>query len=204
MKKCVIFDFDGVLINTIDLAFSIHKKYNAQLTKDFFDQLHIGNFHENYRKAVLEGKLVEVPDFYEKFLDGMLLINTEEVIHKLGVDLASKYQLFVVSSTNSDVISRKLVSDFLRSYFTDILGADMHTSKIVKINSILADYALNKEDVVFVTDTTGDVQEGHSCGVASIAVTWGVHKREDFEPMKPFAIVDDAAELEQVITSFLK
>ena len=38
-KKLVIFDFDGVLVNTVDLAFDLHKKHNPTSTKEIFHSL---------------------------------------------------------------------------------------------------------------------------------------------------------------------
>ena len=55
MKKLVIFDFDGVLVNTIEFCFSGHKKSNPDLTFEKFQSFCDGNWHDGLCKAVEDG-----------------------------------------------------------------------------------------------------------------------------------------------------
>lgn len=201
-KKLVIFDFDGVLVNTIDLAFYIQKKHNPDITKEYFHSFNNGNFFENYNKAIEEGKVKDIPDWEEHYLKGLLELNSHDVIQKLVLDLASQYNLAIVSSTTSPHISKFLEQEKIRSCFSEILGTDVHQSKVVKIKKLLEDYKISPEDTVFVTDTLGDMREGNECGVKSIGVTWGAHDRETLEKGEPVAIVDDVLGLEEAIAMF--
>lgn len=201
-KKLIIFDFDGVLANTLDLAFVLQKKYNPTLTKDFFHSLSDGNFHENYKKAMSEGKINDIPEWEEEYSKVLLELNSEEMIQKLVVDLDKKYMLAVVSSTMSFHIEKFLTREKIEHCFVDILGADVHTSKVVKIKKLLEKYSIRADEAVFVTDTLGDIKEGNECGVRSIGVTWGAHNQSILEQGKPFAIVDTVLELEKSISEF--
>ncbi|MFZ3015756.1 MAG: HAD hydrolase-like protein, partial [Minisyncoccia bacterium] len=60
------------------------------------------------------------------------------------------------------------------------------------------------KDVVFITDSLGDILEGNECGVKSIGVTWGLHGRETLKKGNPVAIIDDPRDLEGVINNVLK
>ncbi len=184
--KLVIFDFDGVLVNTSDLIYSIFDSQNPHLTKEFFVQMHDGNFHERVKDAVEKHGYQPADKYHERYSAGLLELTTEDVVRKLIIDLYKKYNLAIVSSTRGDSIVKKLEKENIREYFSDVLGMDSHLSKVVKIQSLLEKFSLSSEEVIFVTDTLGDIKEGNECGVASIGVTWGMHDRKTLEKGEPY------------------
>ncbi len=201
-KKLVIFDFDGVLVNTSDLNFSIQKKLNPEITKEYFHSLANGNFLENYYKEVERGNLVDIPDWDEKYLEGLLQLDPHDVIKRLILDFSDKYILAVVSSSTSSPISEFLKQEEVRDCFSEIYGSDVHQSKVVKINNLLEKYSIDKKDVIFITDTLGDIRDGNECEINSIGVTWGNHSRETLLKGKPYEVVDDVLSLEIVVNNF--
>ena len=79
-KKLIMFDFDGTLVNTIDLAFYIQKQHNPEITKEFFHSFNNGNFLVNYFKAVEDGTIKDIPDWDEHYvkaiyIDGSFFLN---------------------------------------------------------------------------------------------------------------------------------
>jgi len=202
--KLVIFDFDGVLANTEEMAYQIHKAKNENLTWKDFQYFSSGNFHEIYEKAVQEGKHIEPDNFYDNYKKGLEKINIHDALHKLVSSLAKNYKLVVVSSTSSVHIKNFLKKETLLHCFSDILGEDIHRSKVFKIETILKEYNSSPEEAIFITDTTGDVIEAQKCGVQSIGVTWGLHDREILEREKLFALVDTPEELGEKIEEFFR
>jgi phosphoglycolate phosphatase-like HAD superfamily hydrolase len=57
------------------------------------------------------------------------------------------------------------------------------------------------EEVVFVTDTLGDVIEGNEAGITVIAVDFGYHDREMLERGMPYFIVSNYNQLLKLILS---
>jgi|GEM_PF-4000719 len=55
------------------------------------------------------------------------------------------------------------------------------------------------EDVIFVTDTLGDVKEASKLGIKIIAETFGFHNRERLQLGEPYMIVDSWDEIESEI-----
>ena len=90
----------------------------------------------------------------------------------------------------------------LADCFSEILGSDVHASKVVKIRSLLERYSFSPEDVVFITDTIGDIREGNACAVKSIGVTWGTHDMETLQSGDPYQVVDTVPELEHAVMAF--
>ena len=201
-KKLVIFDFDGVLVNTINLSFVLQKKHNPDLTEEAWHKITHGNFWENYQKAVADGSIIDPPNWDEGYIKGLLELNSHDVIQKLILDLQHEYTLVIVSSTSSSHIKKFLEQEKIEHCFEGIYGADTDYSKVVKINMLLKKFELVSTNAIFVTDTLGDIREGNECNVKSIGVTWGAHDRETLSKGEPYEIVDDVFGLEQAIYNF--
>ncbi|MFA5841312.1 MAG: HAD hydrolase-like protein [Candidatus Paceibacterota bacterium] len=202
--KLVIFDFDGVLANTVEFSYNIHTKKNKDLTWKHFQDYSLGNFWEGYEKAVKDGKHIPADDFHGDYKKNLDMLTVEKILHDLILFLEKKYRLVIVSSTNSTHINDFLIRENIAECFSDILGADVHKNKTFKIKTILEKYNLSPVDTVFITDTLGDIKEATECKVGSIAVTWGLHDRLILEKGNPVHIIDNPQDLIEAIESVLK
>ncbi len=203
-RKLVIFDFDGVLADTEEFCYKIHKDFNGNLTWEKFQSFGVGNFHEGMGKAVLEEAYIVPPDFYKLYEKNLSVISIHDILRETVLLLKDKYILSIISSTSSPYISKFLEKENILYYFDDILGHEIHTSKVIKINTLLKKYKTSPESVVFITDTLGDILEANECNVRSIAVTWGLHERKTLEKGNPIAIINDPSELLGTIEGMLK
>ncbi len=201
-QKAILFDFDGVLANTLEHAFRIHQLLNPLFLWDEFVKMSDGNFHAEYRKKVATSNHVHPENYPEEYNKQLSQMTLEEQLAVLVKHLAREYTLFVVSSTRSLYIREFFKKEQVISCFSDILGADIHESKVVKIQSILHKEDIRPEHCVFITDTTGDIKEARACGVASIGVSWGLHKRERLQRENPITVVDTPEELLMNIEKF--
>jgi len=109
----------------------------------------------------------------------------------------------IVSSSSTKCINDFLLKEKIDN-FSDVLGTDIHKSKIIKINTLLEKYNINPNDAVFITDSLGDILEGNVCGVKSIGVTWGIHPKENLEKGNPIAVISDPRDLLECIKNVLK
>ena len=64
---------------------------------------------------------------------------------------------------------------------------------------ILQATGVDKADVLYVGDSGVDMQTGLNAGVETCGVTWGFRPRTELEPFHPQHIVDNVAELRQII-----
>jgi phosphoglycolate phosphatase len=202
--KAILFDFDGVLANTIELSFKIHTVKNKNLTLEHFQNYSTGNFYDGYDKAVKEGKHIPADDFYGEYKKGLDILTIHEILHDAVMALSQNYKLVIISSTDSSYIKDFLIKEKLVELFTDVLGADVHRSKTHKIKTILEKYNLSPLDVVFITDTLGDIKEANECSVPSIGVTWGLHDKSILEKGNPVKIIDNPQDLSTAIEDVLK
>ena len=205
IKKLVIFDFDGVLAETEKLAYKIHKDFNGNITWENFQGFADGNFHEGMDNAIKEGTpIIPFPDYYKRYEEGLETIGINDILRDTITKLDLEFRLAIVSSTGSQYISKFLEKENILNYFDDIMGHEIHTSKVIKINTLLEKYKVFPDDAIFITDTLGDILEAHKCEVKSIAVTWGLHKRESLKKGNPSMVLDDPRDLLEAIQNMLK
>lgn len=203
-KKLIIFDFDGVLVNTIDFCFTELKIFNNDLTLEKFKSFAHGNFHDSLDKNKTKNSFV-VPGNWQEIYDKNIKEFTINDVFDNTIKVLSKNNyLVIVSSSWNESINKFLDKENIKKYFTDILGADTHKSKIVKIKLVLKKYKIEAQNAVFITDSLGDILEGNECGVYSIAVTWGIHDKKTLEKGKPSIIIDDPRDLLKTIQFVLK
>lgn len=195
-RKLIIFDFDGVLVNTADFWFQIHKEANADFTYEKMSILNCGNFLDTYENLLTTTNHIRPKDPEVKYIEALnTVFSIEDILHDAILKLANDFTLCICSSASAKIISDFIAKEKLEGCFADILGYEAHASKVVKINSLLEKYEIKKEDTIFITDTLGDIIEGNECGVSLLGVTWGIHKREILERGSPAFIIDSPLEL---------
>ncbi len=201
-KKLVLFDFDGVLVDTLLVCYSINAEIHENLSLEEYKTFFLGNIYSAIRKdGTPKISLPEFPELYELRTREIII---PEILKSILKELSDSYILIVISSTHTKQIKKILERENVLECFTDILGSDVERNKVIKINSALEKYNISSKDVVFITDTVGDVKEARECGVEAIAVTWGFHDKETLEKVNPIAIVDDPKNLLKIINKVLE
>jgi len=121
------------------------------------------------------------------------------VLHEAG------YILTINTSSFSRNCQPLLQNANIEKYFDFIGTAEVSKSKIEKFNLVAEKYSASKEEMLFVTDTVGDIREAAAAGIPTIAVTWGAHKAHHFkkEPQENlFGIAESVPELKKMIEDF--
>lgn len=204
MKKIVLFDFDGVIVDSFEISYQLGLADNPTWTKEQQKNLFDGNLYEEIGKLKESGFVGNDEEFFKKFTPLLMeLPPVEGMAHTIN-ELAKNYQLVVVSSTISSPIQGYLDMHKLDRHFDWIMGGDVHKSKVEKIRMILREYNVQPEDCIFITDTLGDMREAAKCNVQAIGVTWGFHERERLEKESFYKLIDAVEELVPAVHSFFK
>lgn len=197
MKKLLLFDFDGVIVDSLELYQEMvrlcFEKIGKPITKNHEDFLDLfdDNFYEAIRKRGIEA---------DEFNSAAALI-----IPNVDFDKATPFEdlmpvlrelkkdniLLIISSNSSYAIRLILSKHKFDGCFEDILGADFMVSKVGKIFHAMEKWDIPKDRTCFIGDTTGDIKEGKEAGVKTIAVTWGWHTKEKLKRMRPDYVIDN-------------
>jgi len=197
--KAIIFDFDGVIHDTVEDLHRIHCQTLEHLTmNEMLENVFGGNPRKYMEKFNLERK----QGFEEAWKQHIETLTLEPVIRNELETLSQKYTLFIVSSNTELNLHTYFKNNNFANIFRKIYGAETHKSKIEKFRILLNDAKLRTQDCVFVTDTLGDILEASDVGIKTIAVDFGFHKREKLEAGNPFEIVSDFKEITSAVNRF--
>lgn len=203
-KKIVLFDFDGVIVDSFDISYQAASKVHPGLTKEEEKDFFNGNIYD--AKGEMGEKDTSATDevFFTEYVPLLFDLVPVKGMAEVIKELSEMYQLIVVSSTISSPIQGYLEKYALARHFDWIMGGDVHKSKTMKIQMVLEQYKARPEDCVFVTDTLGDMREAAVCQVSSIGVTWGFHERERLQKGNFFTLIDRVEEFIPAVQAFFK
>jgi phosphoglycolate phosphatase len=207
----LIFDFDGVIFDTTAMAEEYLRSQYPNMTTEIQKELLVGNFHEELQKyrSTLEPR-IETKEQKEarqsSYAEVKLNAEMYDGVHELLLELHKKGYILVL---NTSAMERNCLPMLTRAgiehVFDFVATAETSKSKVDKFKIIEQKYAVNPEDMLFITDTLGDVREADIAGVPTVAVTWGAHdhtffNREPHQNLK--AIVDSVEELKGFIYTY--
>lgn len=199
-NKCIIFDFDGVIVDSFDASYKISKVALNVNNKSEFRGLFKGNIANTIKNKLSPSGFTSFFNRYKSALSTMPIVpGIKEVIQKVS----KGYLLAIASSTTSGSINNFLKFHHLEKYFSEILGIDHSTSKEEKIRYILQAYGLTAKDCLMITDTVGDIEEAKHVGVMTIGVTWGYHDEGTLKAVGPYGLARTPHELIQLIQNYL-
>ena len=201
MEKLLIFDFDGVIVDSIDV-------YEGTVTRclEVIGQPIVTNreaflelFDDNFYKS-LKDRGVDLEAFMNASVDILARVNYAEikpyndlvpVLRRLKADNI----LIIVSSSDTIIVNGIMNLYNLMGCFHDVLGSDVNLSKEEKILFALDKFNIAKENAYYIGDTTGDIREAKAVGIRTLAVTWGWHSREKLVAVHPDYVIDRPEEL---------
>lgn len=215
MKRLVIFDLDGTLLNTIgDLAASC----NEVLARHSMPQ----HTYEEYCNFVGNGitRLVEraIPaelrneetitsvradfiDYYTAHID--TYTQPYDGITELLAQLAEQNIALAVASNKFQAGTEKLIVRFFPTIpFVAIYGQRKDIPlkpHLAVVEEILSQSGYAPSETLFVGDSAVDMQTAHKSGVRSVGCSWGFRSLEELEAESPYAIIDHPAKLMKLL-----
>mgnify|MGYP001560947648 CR=1 FL=1 len=205
-RKFVLFDFDGVIADSFAVNREVSKRICPHITEEMHRTAFETNIHDAYPELIkgahgpechhnLRWEDEYIPLFRKS---GRLFSGIADAITHLAQD----YQLLLVSSAATNIIREFLEKHSLAGYFVDIMGNDVHRSKIEKMRMIFNAYDTTAGNCIFITDTLGDMREAQAHAVGTIGCSWGVHPHETLQKGIPFRVVDHPSELPDAVGDY--
>ena len=215
MKKLVIFDLDGTLLNTIaDIA----KATNYALAQLGFPTHHV----ESYRTFVGNGinklferalpqeecnneNIIKVRSFFVPYYDQHKhdLTRTYKGVVELLTSLQERGIMIAVASNKYQKATEELVNNYFPNIkFLKVLGQreGIPTKPDPSIvNEIIQLAGVNKEETIYVGDSNVDMITAHNAGVDAVGVSWGFRTRKELQENNPLTIIEEAEEILQLL-----
>jgi len=205
----IIFDYDGVLANTLDDLLRFGQEACDQLgvkhvvTKEDLNNLEIMSF-------AAYGQACEVPDhlvdefvkiclnFFEKKKSPPAIF---EGLSQIIRYLSASHKIAVVTTNSSQNVNTFLIKHGLDSLIHAVYGIDTPGTKAQKISIARNRLLENKmqESVYMVGDSLSDVLAAKEASVMSVVVTWGHQNLEILLRGNPDYVVSSPQQLIEII-----
>lgn len=178
MIKAVIFDFDGVLVESATIkteAFrSIFSRWPDKVDEAVdYHRKNMGvsryiKFEHFYRNIICEPYSKEIGvklarEFSELVVEQVKKASFVKGVREFLQNNYKEYLLFIASGTPWDEIVPVMIFKEIDMYFKDIFGSPASKTEIIK--NILDKYLLDKNEVVFVGDAQSDRVAAQNTGV---------------------------------------
>lgn len=216
MKKLIVFDLDGTLLNSLaDLAdscnFLLHKHGFPTHPLDSY-RYFVGNGIKNLVRRALPAEASKDEDYVEQFFQEMVayydlhkadktapypqITETMEILQEKGIQLA-------VASNKVNKAMKPLMDHYFPSiHFIAALGQregipiKPHPQIVFDILRIAQ---VGAEEALYVGDTGVDVQTAHSAGLPAVGVLWGFRDRNELIEHKADFIIEKPEELLDIV-----
>jgi phosphoglycolate phosphatase len=213
MKKAIIFDLDGTILDTI---YDIHQAVNIGLKKFNYPQVSIEQVKQSVGSGAKQmialcapdatsAEVQLIHDMYQAYYDDNhkdLTVIYEGMLSLLK-ELKQKYKLAVVSNKY-----HHLVQSLLNYYFKDLFDASLGMTQYIPIKpepdmviKMMQDLKVDVNEVIYVGDSEPDILVSKRLGLDHIAVSYGYRNETQLQKMKPMHLIKDVETLKYFLLS---
>lgn len=203
--KLVIFDFDGVIADSLDLQVQSVNKFSDNYNYQKIDSVKI--FKDYSMREVIEK--IRIPKIHlitvirkvkkesgKNYGEVKLFKGIRNVLMKLS----KKYCLVILSSNQENTIKNFLKRNKLDNVFSAIYTPKGLFDKHLVMDRIIKRFNAAKQEVIFIGDEQRDIEAGKKSGVKTGAVTWGYNSKERLINEEPDFLFEKPQELLTLIT----
>ena len=203
-KNLILFDYDGVLADSLQHNVKIARECGKRLGFDLFPPIRDIRKMDNMTFEDLGDMMGFSKDENEAFTECVFSLLTARVdmlsvfpgIHRLLRSLSLDHILAVLTANREEGVGRFLVRQGLSGYISTIAGSNRTGSKSEKAGELIERFSTPKDRVYLIGDTVSDISEARKAGVKSIAVTWGFQEKGQLLSRQPDFMVDSPGEIE--------
>lgn len=203
-EKVIIFDFDGVLADTLGIILNMGKQVSARLGYPFTPSSEDLNALEMMSFAEY-GRQLGIPEqSIQAFVEGCVELFTQmdqappifPGMAELVRQLAATSKLGIVTGSPESTVRKFLKEHGLEGAIDVILGISFPGARAEKVREAI--HRLGGEGDTpadMVGDSISDIRAARAVGITAIAVGWGHQSPERLAAEKPDYLVKTPAEL---------
>jgi phosphoglycolate phosphatase len=199
----ILFDFDGVLADTLDDMLNFARAVCLELGIDRIpqpadlDALETMSFVEYGKQLGVPPPLAhEFADrclkrFIERSQSPKIFDGMAQVVEQLS----SNHTLGIVTGNTTRAVEDFLIENGIRQYIGVIFAVDQPGSKDEKILKAKAQLATTNDTVYYVGDAVSDIKVARQTSVKSVAVGWGHQSLSKLVQAEPDHVVHSPQEI---------
>lgn len=201
----IIFDYDGVLADTLDDLLLFGQEACDKLgvkhavTKNNINNLEVMSFASFGQACEVPEHLIDefvkicLNSIAKKKTPPAVFTGLSDVLKHLSID----HKIAVVTTNSSQNVNAFLIKHGLDSFVHAVYGIDSPGSKAQKITALQSQFLKNKklESVFMVGDALSDILAAKEASVISVAATWGHQSLENLLRGDPDHMIHSPYEL---------
>ena len=216
MKKVIIFDFDGTILNTEPfigrLIYETYLKFTGK-------KLTLEDILRNYGPSE-DGMLINLNDgnydsneAFEYYLKMYKKMHEEFFTH-IDKDLKNIFEYlksndidtYIITGRSKESLDISLdildIRKYFKGYYT---GSKKGINKPTSIRNLMNDHNYNNKDLLYIGDTVNDIYSMKEVDVKIISIAlYNLQNYDKLNELNPFNVVKDYKELDSKIKEFLK
>jgi len=214
LKKAVIFDLDGTLIDSIeDIADAMnqvlnklgYKEHSIDDYQNFVGDGALMLVKNSFTSGVTKETIHEALNLFKKIYGDAIHPHSKpyEGIYDMLDSLGKSNLILTVLSNKPHKFTLQFMEYFFKQYpFVEIHGQKKEIPKkpdpmgAIKIAKALK---LDVSEIIFVGDTPTDIKTAKSAGMTSIGVSWGYRSIEELISEKADFIAKDPKHLAEIL-----
>ena len=188
MVNAIIFDFDGVVLESLNVKTNAFKKlyepYGSDISKRVVEH-HLENggvsrfdkikfYHNIFLGEDIDEKKIQkiAQKFSEMVVNEIMKVPFVDGAKQFIEDNYKRYLMFISSATPTNELNFICKQRKIAKYFQGIFGSPDSKSK--HISSIMTNYSLNNREIVFIGDSYSDLDVANTHNLTFIARLSGV------------------------------
>ncbi len=207
LPRTVIFDFDGTLVDSLEVGFRAANVVGPKFGVRTVDRVEADTFREMSTREMFEhlgiplrkipGLVLAVREEMARLMPAVSLF--EGIAECLGQLREHGIALGVVSSNSRENVRSCLSHNGVLDAFDFVHTALNLFGKHRALGRVLRTRGLSAKEVVYVGDEGRDVEAARRCEVLGVAVSWGSKSRAQLGQHRPDHIVDSPRALTQLL-----
>jgi len=184
MLKGIIFDFDGVIVESVqvktDAFANLYEQYGSNIVEKVIEH-HEANggmsrfekiklYHESYlNKTITKEEIEEIANQFSKLvvkkvIDSTYVLGALEYIQKCF----KKYNLFISTGTPTDEMKQILNGRKIAKYFIEVYGSP--DKKRMHISKIMSKYNYYSDELIFYGDANTDIDAADNAKIPFVLI----------------------------------
>ena len=217
MIKCLIFDLDGTLINTLnDLKVTANEVLDEFGYRSNLDIDTVRYFVGNGIKKLVErfityvnGELSLLDTIYDRFVfeynnKCLRFANLYEGIKELIEVLKDKGYILYVNTNKNHEIANRMINELLPNTFINVYGDSINFPRKPDpyiVNKIKNVHQLTNDEIIYIGDSNVDVLTAHNAGVKVIGCAYGFRGEKELKEANADYIINNPLEILKIINN---
>lgn len=203
MNRVLVFDFDGVLADTLDEMLRYAKEVCDQLEHscepiepdlDALERMEFDVFGR--RLGIPEERVEELTKrCFELLKSPQEPLRIFDRIDDVIAQLPSTSKIGIVSGNTSEVVQDFLKHKRLEQYVDIVMAVEDTGSRSEKILKVAVSTGKADSEIYMLGDAVSDIRAAREANVHSVVVTWGLQSWDKVEQARPDYVVHSPGDL---------